>query len=90
MADRHVNILLSPFKLSLLASFKVKYFFIFAPKNEVSKANLNANKRILNCQPFLHRAYFNNTQCIFSYYPYHPKEGNWIFSGGEGSQKIFF
>ena len=31
--------------------------FIFAPKNEVSKANLNANKRILNCQPFLHRVY---------------------------------
>ena len=32
---------------------------IFAPKNEViiSKANLNANKRILNCQPFLHRGY---------------------------------
>ena len=30
---------------------------IFELKNKVSKANLNANKRILKSQPFLHRAY---------------------------------
>ena len=38
----------------IVNSFKVKYSLIFELKNEVGKANLNADKRILKCLPFLH------------------------------------
>ena len=33
--------------------------------NEASDANLNADKRILKCQPFLHRAYASSSQPQF-------------------------
>ena len=49
---------LCAFKLPPLTSFlssKMKRIFHW---NEASEANLNAHKRILKCQPFLHRVYF--------------------------------
>ena len=52
------NILLFAFKLALLTSFlgaKMKGYFTL---NEASRDNLNADKRILTCQPFLHKVYY--------------------------------
>ena len=39
---------------SFLSSKNLKEYFTL---NEASEANLNADKRILKCQPFLHKVY---------------------------------
>ena len=44
-----INVLLSAFKLALLASFKVKILLVFERENEVRRANLNTEKRMLKC-----------------------------------------
>ena len=43
---------------------------IFELKNKVSGANFNENKKILKCQPFLHRVYvtelaYMEKKCVF-------------------------
>ena len=60
------DIFLFAFKLASLTSFlssKIKRIFHL---NEASEANLNADKRILKCQPFLHTRVRSTHELIFS------------------------
>ena len=50
-------ILLSAFKLALLASFLSKLSKEYLTTNEASRAILNGDKRILKSPPFLDRVY---------------------------------
>ena len=49
---RHFSILLFPFKLALMASFKN-----FTFESEAIRANLHGNKKILKWRPFWNKVY---------------------------------
>ena len=51
-------------KLALVASFKGKYSFGFAFKNEATRANLKAKKRTLKWSPFRSKVNSLQFKCI--------------------------